>query len=610
MSPSSLERTHMCGALRAEHIGQTVTVCGWVHRHREIGGVTFIGLRDREGLIQLQFSQDADADLLERANSLGREFVIAARGEVVDRGEEHRNPNMPTGAVEILVTELDVLNQAKTPPFEIEDNLEVNSELRLKYRYLDLRRPILQENFRMRHRLIKAARDHLDGRGFYEIETPLLTKPTPEGARDVLVPARLSPGHFFALPQSPQIFKQILMMSGFDKYFQFARCMRDEDKRGDRQPEHTQLDLEMSFVKPTDVQTMIEGVAKEIMKATLGLELPTPFPHLSHRDAMAKYGSDKPDTRFEMPLVDLSDDLASCGFAVFAGTIADGKVVKALRIPTGHQMVSKGQFKNLEKDAKGRGAKGLAFIRYTDEGLVSPIAKFLTEDELATIQKRMSAEEGDLVVFVADTTNLADQILSHLRLTFGDQLDLRDNSRFDYLWVDNFPQFEYDEESNQVIAAHHPFVMPENPDALLAFADELRHSDGKVTPKAVDLAESIVATQYDLVVNGVELGSGSIRIVDPEIQDAMFVCLGISEEQAKAQFGFLLEALAYGAPPMAGIGIGVDRWLMVLLGLESIQDVIVFPKTAGAKGLLDDSPALADPAALEELGIAVVEPKK
>ncbi len=604
-----LKRTHMCGDLRADHIDQTVIVAGWVDRIREIGGVTFLDLRDREGRVQLKFRLESSAKLLDAANHLGREYVIAAEGKVVHRGEGNTNPKLPTGDVEMEVEDLEILNKSETPPMEIRDDIEVNSELRLKYRYLDLRRPSLQANFKLRHRLVKSARDHLDARGFYEIETPLLTKPTPEGARDFIVPARQSPGKFFALPQSPQIFKQILMMSGFDKYFQFARCLRDEDKRGDRQPEHTQLDLEMSFVEPADVQSVIEGVAADIMKQTLGIDIVTPFPHLSYRDAMSKYGSDKPDTRFGMPLVDLSDDVKECGFAVFANTVKEGKVVKALRIPTGHTMVSKGQFKALEKDAKGRGAKGLAFIRYAEDELVSPIAKFFTEEELAMIKERTGAETGDLVVFVADTAHLADQILAHFRITFADKLELRDMSRYDYTWIDNFPQFEYDEESNQIVAAHHPFVMPENPEQLLAFADELRHTDGAVTPKAVDLAESIVATQYDFVVNGVELGSGSIRIVDREIQDAMFVCLGIGKEQAESQFGFLLEALKYGAPPMAGIGIGVDRWLMILLGLDTIQDVIVFPKTAGAKGLLDDSPAFADPAALEELGIQIV-PKK
>lgn len=603
-----LKRTRMCGAFRAEHAGHEVVASGWVDRIREIGGVNFIDLRDRDGVLQLKINKESGDAALAICKELGREFVISARGPLTLRGEGNENTKIPTGEVELEVREIEVLNRAVTPPIEVRDKVEVSSELRLKYRYLDLRRPRMQENFRLRHRLIKAVRDHLDAQGFYEIETPLLTKPTPEGARDFLVPARLSPGLFYALPQSPQIFKQILMMSGFDRYFQFARCLRDEDKRGDRQPEHTQLDFEMSFVTPEDVQRTIEGVIQTVMKETMGVDIALPLPQLRHEEASSRYGSDKPDTRFGMELVDFGEALRDCGFGVFTDAIAAGKVVKGLRIPGGHELVSKGQFKALEKDAKGRGAKGLAFIRYTPDGLDSPIAKFFGEEDLAKIQSMTGAETGDLVVFVADHAGLADQILSAFRLEFGERLGLRDDRQFHYLWVQDFPQFEYDEEKNLIVAAHHPFVMPKNPEQLLAFADELRHSDRKVTPKAIDLALSITATQYDLVVNGVELGSGSIRIVDPEIQDAMFVCLGIDEETAKARFGFLLEALKYGAPPMAGIGIGVDRWLMVLLGLDSIQDVIAFPKTAGAKGLMDESPADADPELLAELGIRV-EPK-
>lgn len=602
-----LKRTHMCGAFRAEHVGQDVVASGWVDRIREIGGVNFIDLRDREGLIQLKINPDSGADIMAKVGELGREYVISARGPLALRGEGNSNPKLPTGEVELEVRELEILNRADTPPIEVKDKSDVNSELRLKYRYLDLRRPTMQDNFRLRHRLIKSARDHLDALGFLEIETPLLTKPTPEGARDFLVPARQSPGQFFALPQSPQIFKQILMMSGFDRYFQFARCMRDEDKRGDRQPEHTQLDFEMSFVTPEDVQQVIEGVIAAIMKATRGIDIPLPLPRLSHAEAARRFGSDKPDTRFGMELVDFGETLKDCGFGVFKDAIAGGKAVKALCIPGGHEMVSKGQFKALEKDAKGRGAKGLAFIRYTADGVDSPIAKFFSEEEMATIQSATGAKPGDLTVFVADSVGLADQILSAFRMRFAEKLDLRDDKRFDYLWIEDFPQFEYDEEKDLIVAAHHPFVMPKNPEQLLAFADELRSSDRKVTPKAIDLALSITATQYDLVVNGVELGSGSIRITDPEIQDAMFVCLGIDDETAKSRFGFLLDALRYGAPPMAGIGIGVDRWLMVLLGLDSIQDVIAFPKTAGAKGLMDECPAPADPELLEELHLRIAD---
>ncbi|MFN0058251.1 MAG: aspartate--tRNA ligase [Planctomycetota bacterium] len=601
-----LKRTHMCGELRAAHQGQVVTVAGWVDRIREIGGVVFIDLRDREGVVQLSFTKEHSAALLDSARELGREYVIAARAKVIGRGQENTNAKLATGEVELLVDELEVLNSSKTPPLDVRDHLETNPELRMKYRYIDLRRPKMHAIIKLRHRLIKSVRDYLDGRGFYEIETPLLTKPTPEGARDFLVPARLMPGNFYALPQSPQIFKQILMIAGFDRYFQFARCMRDEDKRGDRQPEHTQLDFEMSFVRPADVQAVIEGVLSHVMKSVLGVEIKTPLPHLQYREAMRRFGSDKPDTRFGMELVTLTDELRECGFGVFANTIKAGNVVKALRLPGGNALVSKGQFKALETDARGRGAKGLAFIRYTDEGLDSSFTKFLNEQDLAKIQRATGAERGDLLLFVADKQDLADQVLSSLRLQFGEKLGLRDAKHFNYLWVDNFPQFEYDAEKNLINAAHHPFVMPENPEQLLALADELRHSGGKATPKAVDHALAITASQYDLVVNGVELGSGSLRITDPNIQSAMFTCLGISPEQAQQKFGFLLNALSFGAPPMAGIGIGVDRWLMVLLGLDTITEVIAFPKTSAGKGLMDESPAPADPELLKELRIQAV----
>ena len=593
----------MCGELREEHIGQNITVGGWVANIREIGGVVFVVLRDRTGILQLAFRSDRDESAVAFAHSLGREFVVMARGRVQHRGEGNVNPRMPTGAVELVTDELVVVNAAETPPIEVRDDLDVQAELRLRYRYLDLRRPCMQHNIRLRHRVIKAARDKLDSLGFVEIETPLLTTPTPEGARDFLVPSRLHHGEFYALPQSPQIFKQILMMSGFDRYFQFARCLRDEDKRGDRQPEHTQLDLEMSFVEPKHVQATVEQVFAHIMAEVMNIEMALPLPHLSHEVATERYGSDKPDTRFELPLVDLSAELADSGFGVFTDAIASGRTVRALCIPGGHGLVSKGQFKKLEKDAKGRGAKGLAFIRYTDEGLVSPIVKFLSQEDQQAIATATSASTGDLVLFVADRADICNQILAAYREQFADKLELRDPSRFHFLWVDGFPQFDYDEEKNEMVAEHHPFVMPENPDELLAFAEELERSGGKITPRALDHARAIRATHYDLVVNGVELGSGSVRITDPKIQRAMFTALGISKEEAEAKFGFLLEAMRYGAPPMAGIGIGTDRLLMVLLGLDSIQDVIVFPKTAAARGLLDGCPSPADPDVLAELGI-------
>ncbi len=599
----------MCGALRASHTGQEVTVCGWVQTIREIGGLVFIDLRDREGTVQLVFDKEVIPKLHEQAKRLAREWVIGARGKVSKRSERQVNKNLPTGEVEVIVSDLEIHNSAETPPIEVRDDVEANSDIRLTYRYVDLRRPKMQHIFQVRHKLAKAARDYFDAQGFLEIETPLLTKPTPEGARDFLVPSRHYPGSFYALPQSPQIFKQILMMSGFDKYFQIARNFRDEDKRADRQPEHTQIDVELSFVEPADVQKVIEGLIAHVMKAVMGVEVKLPLPHMSYAEATASYGIDRPDLRFGMQLVDLSEIVKDCGFGVFADTVKSGKAVKALLLPGGHEKISKGQFKNLEADAKGRGAKGLAFIRYTADGVDSPIAKFIGEAHMAKIKEKTGANAGDMLIFVADHARLASQILGAYRNQFGAEFGLIQKEGFRYLWVDDFPQFAYDEEKNEIVPEHHPFVMPKNEDAFMAFAEEFKRNDRKANPRIVDLALAVTATQYDIIVNGIELGSGSQRIVKPSVQNAMFDCLGMTREQANAKFGFLLEALKYGAPPMAGIGMGVDRWMMALFGIDNIQEVVVFPKHANARGMMDGSPSPAEEAQLKELGIALREEK-
>ena len=597
-----LRRTTFCGTSRIDNENETLTVAGWVDTIREIGGLVFIDLRDQTGILQLVFDRTDDAETLERAKRLGREYVIAAKGKL--RRRERENADLPTGQVELLVEELELLNEAKTPPIEVRDDVQIDPELRMKYRYLDLRRPSMGNVLRVRSELVSEVRRYFAEQGFVDVETPMLTKATPEGARDFVVPARQHPGLFYALPQSPQIFKQILMVSGVDKYVQIVRCFRDEDKRADRQPEFTQLDVEMCFVAPEDVYSVIEGCVSRVMKAITGKEITTPIPHIPYSEALQKYGIDRPDMRFAMPLTDLTESLRGCGFKAFAATIDNGGIVKALRIPGGDALLSKGQFKTLEKDAKGRGAKGLAFIRYKEEGLDSPIAKFFNEAELATIQQETGAKTGDLVLFVADRKKVVNGILAEYRNQFADKKGLLDNAGHNLLWVDDFPLFEYDEEDNRLYAAHHPFTSPADEDLFFELAEEMRRSDRQVTPKIIDLAERVKANAYDLILNGKELGGGSIRIHNRKVQDAMFDCLGIGPEEAEAKFGFLLEALSYGAPPMGGIALGIDRWVMEVLGFDNIQDVIAFPKTGAGKGLMDGSPAPVDASLLDELQIS------
>jgi aspartyl-tRNA synthetase len=622
-------RTHTCGQPREGLVGQTITTNGWVHGIREVGGIVFVDLRDRTGVLQLVFDREDSAPLHETAKRLAREFVIGVTGTVRARGRA--NPDLPTGGVEVVVKHCDIFNPSKTPPFEVKDGAqsgtvgahgetkpapatsgaatEVDPEIRATFRYIDLRRPSMQHMLRTRHRLVKAIRDYFDGQNFVEVETPYLTKATPEGARDFVVPARLHPGLFYALPQSPQIFKQILMVAGTDRYFQIVRCFRDEDKRSDRQPEFTQLDVEMAFPVASDVHTLLEGCIGAVMTA-LGHSAPkTPLMHMPYDTAMREYGNDKPDVRFGMKLVDWTEAAKSCGFGVFSQTAQSGGVVKVLCIPGGDALISKGQFKKVEQDARGRGAKGLAYARYRAEGPDSSFLKFLTEPEQAAFKAATNANTGDLVLVIADRAKVANAILADFRLLYGAQIGLRKRGHEDggkhhsYHWVDDFPLFEYDEETNRLFAAHHPFTSPHDDAAFLALAEEMRRTDRKVTPKIVDLAQNVKANAYDLVMNGIELGGGSIRIHRKEVQDAMFDCLGIGPEEARNKFGFLLDALSFGAPPMGGIALGIDRWVMEMLGYDNIQDVIAFPKSSGGKGLMDGSPSNIDAAQMKELCI-------
>jgi len=597
-----LKRSTTCGAPRTEHAGETITVNGWVNKIRDTAGAVFIDLRDADGMLQLVFDKASTPDLYASAKALGREFVIAAKGKIVKR-EGGINKNLPTGEVEMLVAELEILNEAETPPIEVSDSAKIDPELRMKHRYLDLRRPSMQNMLKQRSTLTNTLRNYFGERGFLEIETPYLTKATPEGARDFIVPARLHPGSFYALPQSPQIFKQILMCSGVDKYMQIVRCFRDEANRADRQPEFTQLDLEMCFVEPSDIYNYLDGAVKLVMQEMLGVEIPTPIEHMPHSEAMSGYAIDRPDKRYDLQLADLSELMSKSGFGAFKGAVEDGGVVKALRVPGGDELISKGQFKSIEKDAKGRGAKGLAFIRYKEGELDSPIAKFFSEEELSAIQSATGAQTGDMVLLLADKRKIVDGIMAEYRVQMAERASMTPAREYYYLWVDDFPLFEYDEESNRLYAAHHPFTSPADEESFMALAEEMRRTERKVTPKIVDLAEQVKANAYDLILNGIELGGGSIRIHRKPVQDAMFDCLGIGPEEAEAKFGFLLRALSYGAPPMGGIALGIDRWIMLLLGLDTIQDVIAFPKSAGGQGLLDGSPSLVDLELLQELKI-------
>jgi len=589
-----LKRTHYCGDLRGTDAGKEVILMGWVQKRRDHGGLIFVDLRDRSGLVQITFNPEVNAEAHAKADAVRSEFVLAVVGEVVLRPEGTRNPNLPTGEVEIYAKELRICSPAKTPPFHIDDKVEVDESIRLKYRYLDLRRPSMQKNLVLRHKVTKIVRDFLDSRGFLEIETPVLTKSTPEGARDYLVPSRVHPGEFFALPQSPQIFKQTLMVAGVDRYFQIARCFRDEDLRADRQPEFTQIDIETSFLDQEEILTMMEEMMAQVFEKTLEVKVSLPFPRLTYKEAMDRFGSDKPDLRFGLELVDVSDLVADSGFKVFAQAVAKGGQVKAINAK-GCASFSRKEIDALPQLVAPYGAKGLAWISLSPEGIKSPIAKFFSEEEMKTILDRLQAKEGDLLLFVADKASVVAASLGNLRIELAKRLDLIDPNEYNFLWVVDFPLLEYDEEEKRYTAMHHPFTMLVEEDLPLLETDP-----GKVRAKA-----------YDMVLNGTELGGGSLRIYQRPIQEKMFKSIGLSQEEAQEKFGFLLEAFEYGTPPHGGLAFGLDRMIMLLTGAETIRDVIAFPKTQSAACLYTDAPSGVAPKQLRELSIkTTVEEKK
>ncbi len=583
---SGLKRTHYCGDV--EGIGSEVVVGGYVQKVRDLGNLIFIDLRDRTGIVQLAFDDATDRDVFKKASSCHSEYVLMAKGVVRER--ESKNPAIKTGNIEIDVKDLRVLAKAQTPPFEIVDDTNVNEELRLKYRYLDLRRKVLQDNLIMRSKIAKVARDYYYENGFIEIETPMMIKSTPEGARDYLVPSRVHHGKFYALPQSPQMYKQLLMISGFDRYIQLARCFRDEDLRADRQPEFTQIDLEMSFVDVEDILEMNEGFIKRLFKEVLDVDIPLPLPRLTYKEAMERYGSDKPDTRFDMEIVDLSDIVKDCGFGVFTSAIENGGSVRAICAKDAAKTLTRKEIDKLTEYVKGIGAKGLAFIRWVDEEPSCGFAKFLENGELSQILEKTGAEKGDVVLIVADKNKVTLPVLGSLRLKVAKQLDIIPEG-YNFLWITEFPFFEYDEDSNTWIAMHHPFTMPM--DECIQYLDT---DPGKVIAKA-----------YDLVLNGTELSSGSIRITNSELQEKMFKALGLSDEEIEAKFGFLVEAYKYGAAPHGGMGIGLDRLAMIMTGNDSLRDVTAFPKVQNASELMSGAPNVVDSEQLEELAISIVK---
>ena len=586
---NGLKRNIMCGDARESHIGQKVTVMGWVQRNRNLGGLQFIDLRDREGILQVVFNDDLGEEILEKAKSIRPEYCIAVTGEIVKR--ESVNPNMPTGMVELKAEELKILSESDTPPIYIKEDLDAAESIRLKYRYLDLRRPDMQNIFKIRHKTTKAIRDYLDQNGFLEMETPILTKSTPEGARDYLVPSRNYPGMFYALPQSPQLFKQLLMVSGFDRYFQIVKCFRDEDLRADRQPEFTQIDCEMSFVEEEDVRAIMEKMIQRIFKEVLNVEVTLPLPVMPYAEAMERYGSDKPDTRFGYELINISDIVANCGFGVFANATKKGMSVRGINVEGKAEEFTKKQIGKLEDHAKTYKAKGLAWMKVgANREVTSPIAKFFTEEEMTAILDRMNAKEGDLLLFVADKDSVVFDALGQVRLEVARRLDLLDNSVYKMLWVTEFPLFEEDEETGRFIAKHHPFTSPVDEDL-----DKLESGD-----KA-----SLRAKAYDIVINGYEVGGGSVRIFNSDVQKRMFSALGLSEEEAYEKFGFLLDAFKYGTPPHAGLAFGMDRLIMILAGTNNIKDVIAFPKNQSAVCPMTNAPAVADEEQLKELSIRV-----
>ncbi|MEX2104314.1 MAG: aspartate--tRNA ligase [Bacilli bacterium] len=588
-----IHRTHQCGLLGQSEIGEEVVLSGWVQKRRDLGGLIFIDLRDRSGIVQVVFNPDDSRQALDIADKMRNEYVVKLKGKVVLRDEAAVNKNLPTGTIEVLVQAAEIINTAKNPPFFIQDNIDVEESVRLKYRYLDLRRPELQRTFMMRSKVTKLFRDYLDQHGFLEVETPILTKSTPEGARDYLVPSRVHEGEFYALPQSPQLFKQLLMVSGFERYYQVARCFRDEDLRADRQPEFTQIDIEMSFMTLDAFQQLMESLMAEILEKTVGVKLEFPIQRITYQEAIDRYGSDKPDLRFEMEIKNVSLLVSDCGFKVFVSAIENGGQVKGITAK-GCASFSRKEVDELGEFAAVYKAKGLAWLAVKEDGIKGPIAKFFSEEELQAIQNQMGAETGDLMLFVADNKKVVADSLGNLRLKIGKQLKLIDESQFKLLWVTEFPLLEYDEDADRYVAAHHPFTMPMLEDLHMLESDPA----------------SVRAQAYDMVLNGYEIGGGSMRIYQKDIQEKMFQALGFSLERAYEQFGFLLDAFEYGTPPHGGMALGLDRIIMILAGRSNLRDCIAFPKTASAVDLLTNAPSPVDGKQLDELHIMTkVSPK-
>ena len=587
---NGLKRTDYCGTLNANFVGKEVTVAGWVQRRRDLGALIFIDLRDRTGVVQLAFDDNTDREVFDKAFTVRSEYVLMAKGVVRERSS--KNKDIPTGDIEIEVKDLRIVGVSETPPFEIVENCQTSEVTRLKYRYLDLRRPDLQKNILLRHKITKITRDYFDENGFIEIETPMLIRSTPEGARDFLVPSRIHNGSFYALPQSPQLYKQLSMVAGFDRYMQIARCFRDEDLRADRQPEFTQIDLEMSFVDVDDVMNMGEGYIQRVFKEAMGVDIQLPLPRLTYKDAMERYGSDKPDTRYEMELCDLGDVVKGCGFGVFTSALEAGGAVYCITAKNAVNTLTRKEIDKLTEFVRGIGAKGLAFARLMPDGLASSFAKFLTEDEMAALLNKAGAETGDVVLIVADTKkNSVLSVLGALRQEVAKKLNIIPTDKFNLLWITEFPFFEWDEDSQTFVAMHHPFTSPM--DECLEYLE---------TDKA-----QVRAKAYDLVLNGVELSSGSIRITDPALQKRMFTLLGLSDEEAYEKFGFLTDAFKFGPPPHGGMGIGLDRLVMQMIGADSLRDVIAFPKLQNASEPMTECPSPVDTLQLDELGIAVKE---
>ncbi|MEK3669414.1 MULTISPECIES: aspartate--tRNA ligase [unclassified Paenibacillus] len=589
-----MTRSHNCGQLTTASIGETVTLNGWVQTRRDLGGVLFIDLRDRTGIVQIVFNPDYSGEALQIADKVRSEYVLAVTGKVVKRDDETINRNLPTGEIEVQITDIEVLNAAKTPPFFIEDGVEVDESLRMKYRYLDLRRPEMHKTLLLRSKAAKIFRDFLDSEGFIDVETPILTKSSPEGARDYLVPSRVHEGEFFALPQSPQIYKQLLMVGGIERYYQMARCFRDEDLRADRQPEFTQFDIETSFMPQDELLSMMETLMQRLLKETIGVEVATPFQRLTYAEAIGKYGSDKPDLRFGLELIEMNDIVAASGVKVFASVIEKGGEVKCLNAK-GCGTWTRKEIDDLGPYAARYGAKGLAWIQVKDGEFKGPIVKFFSEEEIAAVKERTGAEEGDLLLFSADTKKVVADVLGALRLKIGRQLGLIDDSVFKFAWVTEFPLLSYDEDQKRYMAEHHPFTRPMDEDLHLFDTD----------PGAIR------AQAYDIVLNGYEVGGGSQRIYKREVQEKMFEALGFTPELAHEKFGYLMDAFEYGTPPHGGIAFGFDRLIMLLAGRTNLRETIAFPKTASATDLLMDAPAPVDAAQLEQLHIKLApKPEK